>query len=269
LSHNNIQAICEDQSGALWTGTKDGGLNKFDRAKESFTHYKMVELHYGQISVSSGEGKDTAFIVILPPLGNEHLKPEEIVEEVGSDGARSKGQGASEHDAMTPSIQPSIYPSIQEQASSIEEQASSKEIILLVEDNQKVRAFIRQQQAADYEVIEAVDGEEGFVKAVEPIPDLVISDVMMPKMDGYAFCQALKSEEKTSHIPVILLTAKAGQESKLEGLETGADDYLTKPFSSKELLARVRNLIEQRRRLRARFSREVTLKPNEIDYAVE
>jgi len=211
---------------------------------------EMVELHYGQISVSSEEGKGSAFIVTLP-LGNAHLKPEEIVEDVGSE-------------QLPVSSEQLLVVSDQLPATSIKDQASSKEIILLVEDNHDVRAFIRQQLEADYEVIEAVDGEEGFAKATETIPDLVISDVMMPKMDGYAFCQALKSEEKTSHIPLIMLTAKAGQESKLEGLETGVDDYLTKPFSSKELLVRVRNLIEQRRRLRARFSREVILKPNEI-----
>jgi DNA-binding response OmpR family regulator len=217
----------------------------------------MVELHYGQISVSSEEGKGSAFVVTLP-LGSEHLKPEEIFEEVSSD------QLSVSSDQYSVISEQFSVTSDQLPATSIEEQASSQDVILVVEDNHEVRAFIRQQLEADYEVIEAVDGEAGFAKAAEAIPDLVVSDVMMPKMDGYAFCQALKREEKTSHIPVILLTAKAGQESKLEGLETGADDYLTKPFSSKELLARVRNLIEQRRRLRARFSREVILKPNEI-----
>lgn len=234
---------------------------------------EMVELHYGQISVSSEEGKGTSFVVILP-LGKGHLKPQEIVEDAaGVPGLAVRGSKIDDRELMTAGLTlgPSLDPSIQEPASSLEHPASSihnpvssHEIILLVEDNEDVRAFVRQQLGERYEVLEAVDGQEGLIKAAETVPDLVISDVMMPEMDGYALCHALKTEEKTSHIPVILLTAKGGQESKLEGLEIGADDYLTKPFSSKELLARVRNLIEQRRLLRERFGRELILKPNDV-----
>ncbi|NUM64744.1 response regulator [candidate division KSB1 bacterium] len=124
-----------------------------------------------------------------------------------------------------------------------ERESEAQDVILIVEDNQEVRTFIRQYLEPDYAVAEAMNGRDGFEKAATAIPDLVICDVMMPELDGYELCHALKNDERTSHIPIILLTAMGGEENKLQGLQTGADDYLTKPFSSKELLARVENLM--------------------------
>ena len=116
-----------------------------------------------------------------------------------------------------------------------------------------MRAYIRLQLDADYRIIEASDGEEGLELARQTIPDLIISDVMMPKLDGYQLCREIKSEQVTSHIPVLLLTAKSSQSSKLEGLNIGADDYLSKPFDSEELRVRIENLIRTRRLLIADY----------------
>jgi len=216
---------------------------------------ELVTLHHGDIRVASREGKDTEFTLRLP-LGADHLKAEEIA-------------NAFEFEPG-PGIFPKIplYDSIEqeEEAGGVDIDAGEQErdVILVVEDNPDVRKYIRDPLQVEYTVIEASDGEEGIEKAREIIPDLIISDVMMPRKDGYQLCDVLKKDVKTCHIPIILLTAKASEDSVVEGLESGADDYVTKPFNIKILLARIKNLIDLRRRLQETIQREMMLQPIEI-----
>ena len=220
----------------------------------------LVELHGGEISVSSEEGKGTVFIARLP-LGREHLQESQIVEEPFEEVSE---EGAPETVYTEAEIEESLIEEIVESEKKETKRTKSKPILLIVEDNRDVRRYMRGYLDNTYRVMEAKDGVEGFRISTDKIPDLIISDVMMPKMDGIEMCEKIKTDERTSHIPVILLTAKADSESKLEGLETGADDYLTKPFDAKELLVRAKNLIEQRRKLRDRFMREAQFKPKDI-----
>lgn len=142
--------------------------------------------------------------------------------------------------------------------------SGNRPIVLIVEDNQDVSHYIAEQLSGDFQTMLATNGKEGLDKALEAVPDLVISDLMMPEMDGMTLCRKLKQEVATSHIPVIMLTAKAERDDKLEGLGAGADDYLVKPFDALELKTRINNLISQRRRLRSRFAGEVVFKPAEV-----
>jgi len=143
-----------------------------------------------------------------------------------------------------------------------EESTENQELVLVIEDNDDVRDFIVSSLQAHYQVVTAVNGEEGISKALEIVPDLIITDVMMPVKDGIEVCRTLKEEEKTSHIPIIMLTAKADVESKIEGLQSGADDYLAKPFHTKELLVRIQNLIQVRRKLQEKFQADTIDKPS-------
>jgi signal transduction histidine kinase/DNA-binding response OmpR family regulator len=210
---------------------------------------ELVELHKGTIEVESTEGKGTTFTIRIP-LGREHLKPEEVCEpeegEVKSDLAVGRVSFVPEemmYHEETKAEKPDI--------GSFTE--TDKPSLLIVEDNADVRNYIRDNVKKDYRILEAVDGEDGWKKSIEHMPDVIVSDVMMPKMDGFALCEKLKTDERTSHIPVILLTAKASSQDKIEGFATGADDYIMKPFEPEEVNARIRNLIEQRKRIHEHF----------------
>lgn len=213
---------------------------------------ELVDVHHGTISVKSEVGKGTEFTIQFS-LGRAHLKDDEIV------------KGPEEEETKIAQLETSIVSEgTLETGEERQEAVEGRPIILVVEDNADVRSYIREYLDPTYRVLEARDGDEGVKLAVETVPDLIISDVMMPKKDGYELCRVLRRDEKTSHIPIILLTAKAGTESKIEGLETGADDYLVKPFEAKELLVRVKNLIDLRRKLREKFEKSKILKPGEI-----
>jgi DNA-binding response OmpR family regulator len=146
------------------------------------------------------------------------------------------------------------------QKDQLTENSNNKSLLLIVDDSEDVRNYLSGLLEGEYKISQAENGEEGIKVASEINPDLIISDVMMPSMDGLEFCNKIKSNWMTSDIPVILLTAKASKESKLEGLEIGADDYLTKPFDSKELFARIKNLLEQRRRVRDKYNKDLEIK---------
>lgn len=218
---------------------------------------ELVELHGGAIRVESEPGFGTAFTVRLR-LGTDHLRPEDLVETDRPLTAAKK--------VDVPAADEGERPVPVEAGETAPDDAPT---VLLVEDNHDVRVYLRQHLSAHYHVVEAADGVEGLEKARERSPALVIADVMMPRIDGYALCRALKTDEALEHIPVVLLTAKASVESKVEGLETGADDYVYKPFSMQELLVRVENLIEVRRVLRERFSGEVVIRPSEVSVPSE
>lgn len=208
---------------------------------------ELVHLHKGSIKVDSKEGEWTEVTVEIP-LGREHLTDEEILEPLET---VEEKEGILEEDYPIPAMREEGF---------VDDIIIDKTIILIVEDNADVREYIKDSISDEYHVVEAVNGEQGVKKAVRYIPDLIISDVMMPKMDGYELTKQIKLDEKTSHIPVILLTAKSSKENIFEGLETGADAYLTKPFEIKELQIRIKNLIEVRKNLQRKFSSKEYLK---------
>lgn len=214
----------------------------------------LVGLMHGEISVSSEPGKGSQFTVRIP-LGKDHLEASEYVlagKPVFAGKYHPEITALSEEYMMSSEVGKKIY------------RSPLKPIVLIVEDNKDLRIHIRDHFKEYFTVMESADGISGLRVALDTIPDLVIADLIMPHMDRIELCERLKTIEHTCHIPVIMLTAKATLEDKLKGLGSGADDYVSKSFNMKELLDRSVNLIDQRRKLRERFSREITLEPKDV-----
>jgi signal transduction histidine kinase/ligand-binding sensor domain-containing protein/DNA-binding response OmpR family regulator len=199
---------------------------------------EFVRIHGGTIRVESEMEKGSSFIIVLP------LK--RIVQAV---------QGT---------ISEPITSEVDDSKEEIQSRLSNKPSVLLVEDSEDFRFYLKDNLKVLYNIIEAATGEEGWTKALSEVPDLVVTDITMPGMNGLELCKKIKSDQRTSHIPVILLTARSGEEQRLEGFEMGADEYIPKPFNFQVLQSRIRNLLSQRRNLQSLFTRRNAIKASEI-----
>ena len=221
----------------------------------------LVELHKGTLQVEStvatpAQNGKTIFSIHLP-IGRAHLSDEEVIANY-RDSENIEGYRESEISAAS-------RLAIEKRKQYVLSNADKEKLILLVvEDNVEVLQFVSSHFENEFEIHTAANGAIGLEKAVELIPDMIISDVMMPVMDGIALCSKLKTDARTSHIPVILLTARTPIIFNIEGLETGADDYITKPFNLTVLEARVWNLLDSRQKLRDRYRKEITLQPKNV-----
>ena len=210
---------------------------------------EIVQLHHGTILIQPRSSPGTCFVVLLPVAT---LQPESGALPVVAKQTYIERAFSDSEDGV---VQPSwlLLPTTDE-----------RPLLLVVEDNEDVRGLICHQMQAHYRVIESENGLTGLAMARQTMPDLIISDWMMPDMNGLELCHQIKTDERTSHIPFVLLTALSAQDKRLTGLETGADDYLTKPFDARELQIRVQNLIASRRQLHERFSRDIRIQPSDI-----
>ena len=213
---------------------------------------QFAERHHGSIQVSSQPGQGSAFRLRLP-FGQAHLTPADIlpIETVEDDPDAAL--------LLTEELLTEAQPLTNDPLT-----LATLPRLLVVEDNDEVREYLRQVFAPDFEVLLAADGVEGWELALSELPAIVVSDVMMPRSDGLELCRRLKEHPKTSHVPVLLLTARTAALHEVEGFDLGADDYVSKPFNPQVLHAKVLALLRNRRQLRKYYQRQLLLEPSEV-----
>ena len=203
---------------------------------------QIVHTAKGQISIESKIGEGTTFHIIVPII-NDLTAP---------------------HQSLSATTNVPIYPHIEADLQDSECEQDEPCRLLVIEDNHDIASYIGSQFEDHYSVSYATNGEEGFRRAVELVPDIIITDLMMPELNGIDLCRQIRSNEVVSHIPIIVLTAKVSEEERLKGIEAGADAYLTKPFNTQELRIQVERLLDSRKTLRQRFA-QIVLKKQEKD----
>ena len=216
----------------------------------AFVH-SLVKLHKGTIGVESTVGKGAVFTVQLP-VSRKAYNDDEIL--IGADQYIP-------HVTLADDMKPT--PVLRDEV----ERLSSNPTILVIDDNRELLEFISETLANDYKVVTAIDGTQGMEKVEESLPDLIISDVMMPGIDGFELTRKLKSDIRTSHIPIVLLTAKSGEENEYEGLQTGADYYIEKPFLPHILIQLIDNVLNTRKSLIERFKSDAQMPPTDVAFS--
>jgi signal transduction histidine kinase/DNA-binding response OmpR family regulator len=260
-SNGTVSVSVEDNEGSLYIEIADNGKGiKKEDIKKIFERFyrvegseekgsgiglaltkELVELHNGQINVYSTIGEGTTFKIHIPHT-LEKLPEHRHILDAHDISYKSENKVSNITSALA---------AIEDAQNT--NPTSDKQLVLIVEDNPDLRTYINTVVSKRYRTLLARDGDQGERLAFEHIPDVIISDVMMPKKDGYALCNSLKNNQKTSHIPIIMLTAKAGFDHRMEGFTQGADAYLTKPFKDGELMLRLQNMIESRQKMWKQF----------------
>lgn len=218
--------------------------------------YDLAMLLKGSLEVRSELGYGSTFVLKVP-LGKEHLQAHEFTL-VKEEAALSEQEIVDEGHIL------SLNGFKQDEREYPLNEHTGHSLILIVEDHNEIRGMIKDYLSKEYQILEAVDGSAGLHLAREHLPDLVVTDLVMPRLDGMELCYKLKTDMLTSHIPVIMLTAKSSIEFRLRGYQTGADDYILKPFNVEELAVRIKGLIDLRKSLRLKFSEHITVGPTDI-----